>query len=93
MAEVEKGLPDIQEPEVATASNGSVPGVDRLSHEKGERGGFDRAAFLTLSAAGIICGICMWVAFSYVGGSADPKTLVGAIFGGWLSGLAIFSLS
>lgn len=60
---------------------------------KKEESGFDAKAFYTLSLAGITCGVCMWLAFSWVGGTVDLKSLVGAVFGGWLSGLAIFVLS
>ena len=64
----------------------------RAVHEKAERK-VDWKAFGTLSAAGIICGVCMWVAFSWVGQTVDLESLVGAIFGGWLAGVSIFALT
>jgi hypothetical protein len=77
------GLPDVSEPKV---------GPERLVHEK-EVSAFDFGAFKVLSIAGAICGICMWGAFSWVGGEVNLETLPGAIFGGLVSGWAIFALT
>jgi hypothetical protein len=76
-------LPDVTEPKF---------GPERLVHEKEQRG-FDKKALFTLLASGAICGACMWVAFSWVGGSIDLPSLFGAIVGGVVSGAAIFALS
>jgi hypothetical protein len=84
MVDDEKGLPDVAEPKV---------GPERLTHEKEERGGPDVKALGTLLGAGAICGVCMWVAFSFVGGSLDFAALFGAVVGGLVSGGAIYALT
>ena len=84
MADDEKGLPDVTEPKV---------GPERLVHEKEERGGLDTRALGTLLGSGAICGVCMWVAFSFVGGSLDFAALFGAVIGGLVSGGAIYALT
>jgi hypothetical protein len=84
MADTEKGLPDVTEPKV---------GPERMVHEKEERGGADVKALGTLLGAGAICGVCMWVAFSFVGGSLDFAALFGAVVGGLVSGGAIYALT
>ena len=84
MADNEKGLPDVTETKV---------GPERLVHEKEERGGADMKALGTLLGAGAICGVCMWVAFSFVGGSLDFAALFGAVIGGLVSGGAIYALT
>ena len=61
-------------------------------HEKAERK-FDKKAFLTMTLAGWLCGVMMWIAFTYVAGEVDVKSLFGAMFGGMLSGWAMFALS
>ena len=78
-----KGLPDVKEPPV---------GPEGLVYEKAV-GGFDWKVFLTLIGSGIICGVCMWIAFSFVGGSIDLEALSGAIVGGVVSGAAIYALT
>ena len=78
-----KGLPEVREPPV---------GPEGLVYEKQE-GGTDVKALLTLLGSGMICGVCMWVAFSFVGGSIDLEALSGAIVGGAISGAAIYSLT
>jgi hypothetical protein len=84
MADNEKVLPDVSEPKV---------GPERLVHEKEDRPGFDKKALGTLLGAGAICGVCMWVAFSFVGGSLDLAALFGAVVGGLISGGAIYALT
>jgi hypothetical protein len=84
MAEDDKGLPDVTEPKV---------GPERIVHEKEERGGADLKALGTLLGAGSICGVCMWIAFSFVGGSLDFAALFGAVVGGLVSGGAIYALT
>ncbi len=68
-------------------------GPERLTHEKEERGGADLKALGTLLGAGAICGTCMWIAFSVVGGSLDFAALFGAVMGGLVSGGAIYALT
>ena len=84
MADKDKGLPDVSEPKF---------GPERLVHEKEDRPGFDKKALGTLLGAGAICGVCMWVAFSFVGGSLDFAALFGAVVGGLISGGAIYALT
>ncbi len=78
-----KGLPDVEEPKY---------GPEHLVHEKEVRG-MDWKSLWTLLGAGVICGALMWVAFSFVGGSADPVALFGACIGGMISGGAIYALT
>ncbi len=68
-------------------------GPERLTHEKEERGGVDVKALGTLLGSGAICGVCMWIAFSVVGGSLDFAALFGAVMGGLVSGGAIYALT
>ena len=84
MTDSEKGLPDVAEPKV---------GPERLTHEKEERGGLDVKALGTLLVSGAICGACMWIAFSFVGGTVDFAALFGAVVGGLVSGGAIYALT
>lgn len=84
MADKYKGLPDVTEPKV---------GPERLVHEKEDRGGADIKALWALLGAGAICGTCMWIAFSFVGGSLDFAALFGAVVGGVISGGAIYALT
>jgi hypothetical protein len=84
MADNEEGLPDVSEPKV---------GPERIVHEKEDRPSFDKKALGTLLGAGAICGVCMWVAFSFVGGSLDFAALFGAVVGGLVSGGAIYALT
>ncbi len=79
----EKGLPDVAEPKY---------GPERIVHEKEVRGG-DRKALYTLLGAGAICGACMWIAFSFVGGTVVIEDLLGAVLGGMISGAAIYALT
>jgi hypothetical protein len=84
MVDDDSGLPVVTEPKV---------GPERLVHEKEERGGVDVKALGTLLGSGVICGVCMWIAFSFVGGSADFAALFGAVIGGLVSGGAIYALT
>lgn len=84
MADKEKGLPEVAEPKV---------GPERMVHEKEDRAGLDKKALATLLGSGAICGVCMWVAFSFVGGSLDFAALFGAVVGGLVSGGAIYALT
>jgi len=84
MADDDKGLPEVSEPKV---------GPQRLVHEKQERKERDLGSLWTLIGSGVICGVCMWVAFSYVGGSLDFAALFGAVVGGVVSGGAIYALT
>ena len=84
MADKDMGLPDVTEPKV---------GPERMVHEKEDRGGADFKALGTLLFAGAICGTCMWIAFSFVGGSLDFAALFGAVVGGVISGGAIYALT
>ena len=84
MADDDMNLPEVTEPKF---------GPERLTHEKEERGGADLKALGTLMAAGAICGTCMWIAFSVVGGAVDIAALFGAIMGGLVSGGAIYALT
>lgn len=81
--EVGKGLPEPKEPEV---------GPMGLKYEKAE-GGTDVKALLTLLGAGAICGFCMWLAFSFIGGSVDLEALAGAVIGGLITGGAMYALT
>ena len=89
------GLPKVQEAELETKvtplEEGKV-GPERIVHEKAERE-TDWGAFKVLSLAGALCGVMMWVAFSWVGQDVDVATLPGAVLGGLVSGWAIFALS
>jgi hypothetical protein len=78
-----KGLPDVTEPKF---------GPERMEYEKEVRGG-DRKSLYTLLGSGAICGVCMWVAFSFVGGTVVVADLMGAILGGLISGAAIYALT
>jgi K+-transporting ATPase A subunit len=84
MAKKDKGLPDVTEPKV---------GPERIVHEKEDRPGPDWKALYTLLGAGAICGVCMWVAFTFVGGEVDLASLFGAVVGGVVSGGAIYALT
>lgn len=84
MAKKEQRLPDVTEPKV---------GPERLVHEKQERPGPDMKALYTLLASGAICGVCMWIAFTFVGGEVDLASLFGAVVGGVISGGAIYALT
>ena len=77
------GLPDVEEPKV---------GPGRLVHEKEVRT-TDWRSLYTLLGAGALCGVMMWVAFSFVGGSVDLAALFGAVIGGLVSGGAIYALT
>jgi len=84
MVDDDKGLPEVSEPKV---------GPQRLVHEKEERKERDWGSVGTLVGSGIICGVCMWIAFSFVGGSIDLAALFGAVVGGAISGGAIYALT
>ncbi len=84
MADKDKGLPDVTEPKF---------GPERLVHEKEDRGVVDLKALGALLGSGAICGTCMWIAFSFVGGSLDFAALFGAVVGGVISGGAIYALT
>jgi hypothetical protein len=89
---------EVEVPEVRDTHGMALPGKTgklaegKAVHEKAERK-FDKNAFLTMTIAGFLCGLMMWIAFSYVAGEVDVKSLVGALFGGVLSGWAMFALS
>ena len=55
MVDDDNGLPAVAEPKV---------GPERMEYEKEERGGLDVKSLGTLLASGVICGVCMWIAFS-----------------------------
>lgn len=78
-----EGLPEVGEPKF---------GPERLVYEK-EVHFSDFRALLILLVSGVICGIMMWIAFSFVGGSIDLKALFGAVIGGLVSGGAIYALT
>ena len=86
-----KGMADKQEKEVVAVGEPKV-GPERMEYEKEVRGG-DRKALYTLLGSGAICGVCMWVAFSFVGGTVIIEDLVGAVIGGLISGAAIYALT
>lgn len=84
MVDDDNGLPAVTEPKV---------GPEHLVHEKEERAGLDVKSLGTLLGSGVICGVCMWIAFSFVGGSVDMAALFGAVMGGLVSGGAIYALT
>ena len=89
------GLPKVQEASLETKVEPlgeDKVGPERIVHEKSV-GKTDWGAFKVLSIAGALCGVMMWIAFSWVGQEVDIATLPGAVLGGLVSGWAIFALS
>jgi len=74
------------------AAEGSGVGVspaEKVTRRMSERMG----ALLTMSVCGILCGLMMWIAFAWVSRSLNIEDLFGAMFGGWLAGIAMYALS